>query len=52
MGKDAPQDRENKVSRPSAVFMINRTQLKPKIVIFLEVPIKYVRKLNYTFIYT
>ena len=30
MGRDVPQDHENKVSRTSAIFMINRTQLKSK----------------------
>ena len=30
MGRDVLQDHKNKVSRPSAIFMINRTQLKSK----------------------
>lgn len=30
MGRDKPQDHENKVSKPSAIFMINTTQQKPK----------------------
>ena len=45
-----PQDHENKVSRPSAIFMNYKTQLKSKKSLIFEAPSRYCMsgKLNHT----
>ena len=46
MGRGAPQDNENKDLRLSAIFSINRTQLKSKNYLFLWLQISTVCQEN------